>query len=230
VAWSALMVGGMAFVKGAEHFSVAAALAPGHGTAVAAFDVFRVLASAGVALVAVAMAVALPSAAGYLRSGGWASCRRAVVVAGGLTVSTGLLTGVLATWAHHLTYHQRNGGSTGYGVTFLCWGLLLVATVAAWTWVGVDLARRLELGRAALRIEGWIAVAVAVLVAGTAIATAVWWAAMAVGASWFLAGTRPGTHPSGVTVNLVAIEGWLAAATLVALYGAARVVRTLRSA
>jgi hypothetical protein len=67
-------------------------------------------------------------------------------------------------------------------------------------------------------------------VAVTSAAIGVWWVAMSDGASWFLAGTRPGTHPSPVTVQLAMIEGWLVAATALALYGATLVIRSLRAA
>ena len=80
-----------------------------------------------------------------------------------------------------------------------------------------------------MRIEALLAVEVAATVGLTSMAIGAWWVAMAHGASWFLAGTRPGSHPSPVTVQLVIIEGWLAAATTVALVGATRVVRSLRA-
>lgn len=228
--WAGLLIGAMAFLKAAEHFSVAAVLSHGHGLSVAAFDAFRVLALAGAVSVAAGAAVALPATVRHLRSGGWELSRRSILAALGLTGATGLATVVLAQWAHHLTYHQRNGGLVGYGIAFACWGLLLVATVATWTGAGIGVARRIELDRGVLRVEGWLAVAVAAVVAGSAIATAVWWSAMADGASWFLAGTRPGTQPSGVTVQLAIIESWLVVTTVVALCGAARVTRALRSA
>ena len=228
-AWAALLVGGAAFAKASEHYSYTLGT-PGHHLAIVAYDAVVAAAVIGALLVLVAAAVALPATVRFLRDGGWPSVRRSIGTAALLTVAAALATAGAASWAHHLTYHQRNGGDTGYGFAFLGWALLVASTLAAWTWAGTALARRIELGRVELQVEAGLAVAVAVVVGVTSAAVAVWWAAMAHGASWYLAGTRPGTHPSPVTVQLVLIEGWLTVATAVALFGAARVVRSSRAA
>ena len=226
--WAALVLGGAAFAKLSEHY-YDATLADGHGMAVAAYDAVVVLAVTGLALMMVAVAVAAPAARRFLRAGGWAAVRRPVIVAALLSVAVLLATVGLGTWAHHLTVHARNGGNAAYGVAFLAWVALVAAVIAFWTAAGIALARRLDLGRARLRIEAGLAIAVAVVVGVTAATIGLWWVAMARGASWFLAGSRPGTHPSAVTAPLVILEGWLVVAAAVALYGAVRITRSVRT-
>ncbi|HEY4929175.1 MAG TPA: hypothetical protein VIH95_08480 [Acidimicrobiales bacterium] len=228
VSWAALLLGGAAFAKFSEHYSDAV-LSPGHPVAVRAYDAVMAIAVVGALLVLVGVAVALPAALRFLRVGGWSSVRRPFVTAAVLTVVAVLATADVGAWAHHLTFHQRNGGDGIYGFAILDWALLTAGTLGAWTWAGIRTARRIELDRSTLRIEAFLAVDVAAVVEVTSVAIGVWWVAMAHGASWFLAGTRPGTHPSPVTVQLVVIEGWLLAATTVALFGATRVIRSLRS-
>ena len=226
--WAALLLGGAAFAKSSEHYYAAAVLAPGHGQAVIAFDVVTTAAVIGAVLVLVGVIVAVPATVRFLRSGGWSTVRAPVTVAVVASVATAAATVGIADWAHHLTVHQRNGGDIGYGLAILGWALLAAIAVAAWTWAGSALARRVDFDRTTLRIEAGLAVVVAAVVGTVAAAIAAWWAAMARGTAWFLAGTRPGTHPSAVTTQLVAIEVWVVLAAVVAFYGAIRVVASLR--
>jgi len=229
VSWAALVLGGAGFAKASEHYSYTLGSA-GHGAAVTAFDVVTVAAVVGAVLVLMGVSVALPAAVRFLRGGGWPSVRGPVVAAAVMTAAVVLATVGVGMWAHHLSYHQRNGGDGGYGFAILAWVLLVATTVAAWTRAGIRVARSIDLDRGTLRVEAYLAVDVAAAVAVTSAAIGVWWIAMSDGASWFLAGTRPGTHPSPVTVQLTMIEGWLVAATALALYGASLVIRSLRAA
>jgi len=226
--WTALVLGGAAFAKLSEHYSDAT-LAEGHGVAVAAYDAVLVLAVTGLVLVLAGVAVATPAAWRFLRAGGWPAVRRPMVVAAVLSVTVVIATVGLGHWAHHLTVHARNGGNAVYSGAFLAWAVLVAAVLATWTGAGTAVARRLDLGPTSLRIEAGLAFAVAVVVGVTAAMIGLWWVAMARGASWYLAGTRPGTHPSAVTAPLVILMGWLAVATAVALYGAVRVGRSVRA-
>jgi len=227
--WAALLLGGAAFAKASEHYSYTLGAA-GHGVAVTAFDVVTAAAVVGAVLVLMGVSVALPATVRFLRAGGWPSVSGPILAAVVMTAAVVLATVGVGVWAHHLTYRQRNGGNGGYGFAILAWVLLVATTVAAWTRAGIRVARRIDLDRAALRVEAYLAVDVAAAVAVTSAAIGVWWIAMSDGASWFLAGTRPGTHPSPVTVQLAMIEGWLVAATALALYGAGLVIRSLRAA
>ena len=226
--WTALVLGGAAFAKLSEHYDNAVP-ADGHRMATAAHDAVVVLAVMGLVLVVTGVVVAAPAAWRYLRAGGWTDVRRPVVVAALLSVAVLLATVGLGVWAHHLTVHARNGGNAAYGVAFLAWAALVGAVLTSWTAAGIALVRRLDLGPTCLRIEAGLAIAVAVVVGVTATTIGLWWVAMARGASWFLAGTRPGTHPSAVTAPLVILEGWLAVATLIALCGAVRITRSVRT-
>jgi len=226
VGWAILLFGGAAFAKSAEHFSFAQpagsqTLARGAYVAVAALALLcGVLVLAGAAL-------ALPAAVRFVRGGGWPAVRRRVFVAVAAVVGAGVTMVGLGAWAHHLDVHARNGGDIAYSVAFLGWGALVALTLGSVVAAATALVRRVTLSRAVLRAEGVLAVAVAVLVAAITTATGLWWAAMARGAPWFLAGTRPGTAPSPVTVQLVLVEGCLVLATVVAAYGAVRVARAV---
>ncbi len=226
--WTALVLGGAAFAKASEHYSYAVASAD-HRAAVRAYDAVIAVAVVGALLVLVGVALAVPAAVRFLRAGGWSSIRRPFETAAVLSVVAAAATAGVSVWAHHLTFHQRNGGDLLYGLAVLGWALLVAGTLGAWTWAAIATARRIDLDHSTLRIEALLAVEVAVTVGLTSVAIGVWWVAMAHGASWFLAGTRPGTHPSPVTVQLVIIEGWLASATTVALFGATRVIGSLRA-
>jgi hypothetical protein len=228
-AWAALLLGGAAFAKAAEHYSYALG-SSGHEVAVTAFDAVTAVAVIGAVLVLVGVVVALPATVRFLSAGGWSWVRRPIVVAVVATAVVALATAGVSAWAHHLTFQQRNGGDTGYGIAILVWVLLVAGTLAAWTRAGIEVARRIQFDRTTLRVEAYLALYVAAAVGVATVATGVWWVAMAHGASWFLAGSRPGTHPSPVTVQLVVIEGWLMAATAVALFGAGLVIRSLRAA
>jgi len=226
VGWAMLLVGGAAFAKASEHFT--SARPPGAQTLArgAHAAVVAVAVTCGV-LVLTGAVLALPATVRYLRGGGWPTVAGRAHVAVSAVVATGFATVGLGAWAHHLDVHARNGGDAAYSAAFLAWGALVAVTLGLVVAAGVALARRITLPRAVLQAEGALAVAVAVLVAAVAAATGLWWTAMARGAPWFLVGTRPGTTPSPVTVDLVLVEGSIVLATLVAGYGAVRAIRAL---
>ena len=226
VGWAILLVGGAAFAKASEHFP--SAQPPGAQTiARGAYGAVVALAVTCGVLVLTGVLLALPATVRFLRGGGWPTVRRRVHVAVLAVVGTGFATIGLGAWAHHLDVHARNGGDAAYSAAFLAWGALVAVTLGLVIAAVVALARRITLTRVVLRAEGRLAMAVAVLAAAVTAATGLWWTGMARGAPWFLAGTRPGTSPSPVTVQLVLVEGSLVLATLVAGYGAVRTARAL---
>jgi hypothetical protein len=226
--WAGLLAGGAAFAKASEHYS-SAQPASAQALARSAYAAVVALAAVGGVLVVLGAVLALPAAVRYLRAGGWPDVRRGVYRAAVAVVGLGVATVGLAAWAHHLDLHDRNGGDAAYTAAFVVWGALAAVTLGLVTASATRVARRVALPGAVLRAEGALAVALGALVAATTVATALWWASMARGAPWFLAGTRPGTTPSPVTVQLVSVEGCLVLATVVAAYGAVRTARNLRA-
>ena len=224
--WTLVVFGGAAFAKVSEHFGDAQP-ASAQSLARGAFAAVVVLAVSGDLLVLAGAALALPATLRFLRSGGWSSVRRRVLWAAVAVVGLVAATFGLAKWAHQLPVHQRNGGDLAYSVAFLAWGVLAAVTLGLVTAAGTAIARRVSLERPVLRAEGALATVVGALATALTVATGLWWAGMARGAPWFLAGTRPGTHPSPVTVPLVFVEGCLVLASAVALYGAVRTARSV---
>ena len=224
--WAVLLVGGAAFAKASEHFTSARA-AGSLGLARGAYAAVATLALVCCVPVLVGAVLALPATMRFVRGGGWPAVRRRATVAAAAVVGLGAATVGLATWAHHLDAHARNGGDATYSVAFLAWCALVAVTLGFVIAAATAVARRVALTGSVLRAEGTLAMVVAVLVAAVTAATGLWWAAMARGAPWFLVGSRPGTTPSPVTVQLALIEGCLVVATLVAGYGAARTARAM---
>jgi hypothetical protein len=71
-----------------------------------------------------------------------------------------------------------------------------------------------------------LALLVAVAIFVMTVATALWWGAVASGAPWFLAGSRPGPAALPFDPNLVATISLMLAAIAVAGYGALRITRS----
>jgi len=221
VAWALVVAGGAAFAKVAEHFT--RVQPPGAQTLPrGAFDGVVGLAVAGAVLVAVGALLALPASVRFLRSGGWPAVRRRVAWAAGAAAVLAVATLGLAQWAHHLDVHQRNGGDAVYSAAFVAWGLLAASTLGLLTAAGVAIARRIELGRAVLRVEAALAVVVGAVTVGITVAVGLWWAGMARGAPWFLTGGRPGSHPTPVTLPLAVVAMCLVAAGGLAIVGLVR--------
>ncbi len=216
--WTALVVAGAAFSKAAEHFADSQPAAA-QTLSRAAYIVVAVLGAMSGLLVVLGAAVALPATMRFLRKGGWTSIRRPVLAAVACSVAVVIVTAALSTWAHHLDIRQRNGGDIAYTTAFLAWAGLAAVMLGLWAAVAVAVGRRIDLGTRAVRLEGVLAVLVTACMVSMTAAVAVWWAAMAEGAPWFLAGTPPGTRPSPVTVPLVLIGGVLVVACAVAVRG-----------
>jgi hypothetical protein len=133
-----------------------------------------------------------------------------------------LIAGV--SWAHHLSVSQRNGGSGWYSLAAVGWALLAALVVALWTVAVVTSVRRMEFTPRVLRTEGALAVALTSVMAVITGATALWWAAVADHAPWFLQGTAAGHPASPVTPNLLVTLALMLVALGVAGYGTVRIV------
>jgi hypothetical protein len=223
-AWVAYTVAGASFSKLSEQFD-AAVPAGSRGLPWGAFRAVQIIAVLAAILVAAGVCVAIPALVRFVRAGGWADIqvhvRRATIATiVGITASIGLVA-----WAHALSSSQRNGGDSVYGVAFGAWAVLVIATLGLWSAVAVVAGRLLELTPPVLAIETVIAAALTAAMTAMTAATAIWWAAMAVDAPWFLHGTRSGSAGSGFEPRLALTMALMLTAVTAALYGTIRATR-----
>ncbi len=229
-AWAAFVVAGASFAKIAENFDLAV---PVRSRALSTDSYYSLCVGAviGGALVLAGAAMAVPAFGRFLRSGGWRSIRGQVVRAAAATVVAVVAFLGLVALAHTVTPEQRNGGLLYhpvvwyYLVAFVVTMLVIVATLVLWMVAAVTVARRLELSRRVLSVEGSLAVAVAVAMSLMTAATALWWGAVASGAPWFIQGARPGSPASGFSGSLAATMALMLVACAVAGFGLSRVAR-----
>ena len=226
VSWTAMVIAGSSLAKMSEHFDTA--LPDGaspHHLPDLAYTFIQTVAAVG-GLVALAGAgLALPMFVRFVRSGGWPSIRAHVLRASGCTLFTGGVTVPLLVWAHHLTGHQRNGGSTAYTALFVAWAALVAVTLVLWTVLAVAAARKVTFSRSLLAAEAGMAVAVAFAIVGILAASALWWASVAERAPTFLSGDPS----SPLNARLVATVALMAMAAVAATAGAIRIVRCIPS-
>jgi hypothetical protein len=218
-AWMLFAVAGVRVQKFSEHWQSATAQSA-RGVPAVAFHVIEGAAALGGVLVLAGVALALPRALAYIRSGGWPVVRRAVVRASALTAVAVGATAALAVWAQHLDTAQRNGASSAYSGAFVLCALLLVGALAAWTTVAVSLARALELSGRVLRIEALLAGTICASMLAMTVATATWWGALARVAPWVLHGAAEGSHSSSFALSLFVPSALMAVATCFAAFGA----------
>jgi hypothetical protein len=226
-AWALFVVGGTAVQKFSEHWQ--AAMPAGSRAAPRdAFDALLISAGVGSVLVVAGVAAVVPALARLLRGGGLGQVRRRLLAASAVTAAAAPASAGVIVWAGTLTAAQRDGGDGAYALVAGLWGLLLVGCLAAWTVAGVALARRLELSARVLRLEALLAAGVAVTMASMTAATAVWWAALARSAPWFLAGAPHGSSASPLAPQLLGATILMLLATGLASAGAGRAVRARR--
>ena len=226
-AWMLFAVAGARVQKFSEHWQSATPQSA-RGVPAIAIDVLEGAAALGGALVLAGIALALPRALAYLRSGGWPVVRRAVLRASALTAVAIGATAALAVWAQQLDTAQRNGASSAYSGAFVLCALLLVAALGAWTTVAVSLARALELSGRVLRIESLLAGAICASMLAMTLATATWWGALGRVAPWVLHGAADGSHSSSFTLSLFVPSALMAVATCFAAFGAITSLRGSR--
>ena len=227
-AWALFVIGGVGVQKFSEHWQDVTPAAS-RGLPSAAFAGLVIVAGVGSAFVLAAIGLALPSLATFLRGGGWPQVRRPVLAAAALTGVAGAATVALLLWARGLTARQRDGLDAAYGTAFVAWAGLMAVCLFAWTGAAVAAARRLELPAATLRAHAWIACAVTVAMGVMTAGTAIWWAALADAAPWFLAGRPVGSSASGLAPQLLCATGLMLVACLLGATGAQRALRALPS-
>jgi hypothetical protein len=224
VAWTAMVIAGSSFVKMSEHFDTALPNGAGaHHLPDLAYTFIQTVAEVAGLIVIAAAGLALPAFLRYLRSGGWPSIRAHVLRAAGCTLLTAGTTAPLSGWAHHMTAHQRNGGSTAYTALFLAWAALVVVTLVLWTVLAVAAARKVTFSRSLLAAECGMALALALAIVGILTATSLWWAVIAEGAPTFL----NGDPASPIDFRLVATVALMALAAAAAIAGAIRIARSV---
>jgi hypothetical protein len=225
-AWALFVVAGVGVQKFSEHWQDAT---PAGSRALAAvgFDALVIAAVCGSMLVAAGIGLAIAQVATFLRVGGWPALRRRVVTAVLLTGVAIAATIALVIWAHGLTGRQRDGHDSAYAMAFVTWALLAAASLLAWVAAAVATARRLELAAATLRAQAWIACGVVVAMGAMTAATAVWWAALADHAPWFLAGRPVGSNASPLAPELLVAAMLMMLATVLGAAGARHAIRAL---
>jgi hypothetical protein len=224
-AWAVFVVAGASFSKLSEQFD-SAVPAASRSLPWGAFKTIQMVAVVAGILVGVGALAAVPACLRFLRDGGWRAARRHVRRATAVTTVTVVASIGLVAWANSLSYAQRNGGSSLYGLAFLVWAVLIATTLALWTVVAVALGRRLVLARSLLAFEALLATAVTAAMIAIAAATAIWWAAIAVDAPWFLHGTASGTPGSAFEPRLAVTMALMLSAVIAAGYGVARIMRS----
>ncbi|HEX3839767.1 MAG TPA: hypothetical protein VHU85_03140 [Acidimicrobiales bacterium] len=226
-AFALFVIPGAGFAKISEHWDESISRGPRHLPAVS-FNLLASLAGAcSVAVLLGALAV-LPTFLRFVRDGGWSTIRRRVIWAVAASLGTAATTVALAVWSGHLTYHQRNHGFGWYQLLFTVFVILFASTIATWSAAAVAATRHLHLRTGQLKVTGSLAVAVAVCMPVMTGGAAVWWGAMATTAPWFLAGTAPGSSPSPLAANLLAVLIAMTIASAFGLLGLLRVVRSWR--
>ncbi len=223
VAWSAFVVAGSSFAKLSEHFDMPLSDRT-RALPDLAYVAMQVVATlSGLAVVA-GLALALPAVVRFLSGGGWPAIRRHVARAAAVTGAAGVLTVPLLVWAHQLSPAQRNGDSTGYGLLFVGWCVLVVLAIVLWTVVIIATARRLELSRLVVLADGALAVTATAGMFVMTVAAAVWWGAMASSAPSFLGGGAFGPT-SPWNPQLVATLALMLGSLIIAAFGVVRIVR-----
>jgi hypothetical protein len=224
VSWTAMVIAGSSFAKMSEHFDTGLQNgADAHHLPDVTYTFIQTVAGVAGLIVIAAAGLALPTFLRFLRSGGWPSIRAHALSAAGCTLLTAGITAPLLVWAHHLTAHQRNGGSVAYTALFLAWAALVVVTLALWTVLAIVAARKVTFARSLLAAEAGMAVAVAFAIVGIAATTSLWWALIAERAPTFLSGNP--AFP--VNSRIVATVALMALAGVAATLGAVRIARSL---
>lgn len=228
-AWALFVVGGLVVQRFSEHWQAATPATVGSLPGVA-FGVLVAASVCGALLVVAGIGVALPSFVALLRAGGWQPIRRRATFAAILTALALAAIAGLVAWASGLDSHQREGSDTAYAAAFVVSALLVCGCLAAWTATAAAIARRLELGAAAMRLQSWLATAIAIAMATVTAATVAWWVSLAGAGRSFLAGPGPGALDSTLPPELVAAVALMIAATLLAGAGARRALHDSVSA
>ncbi len=178
-AWMLITVAGLVVQKTSEQWQAAT----GGSTA---FDLVKVAAAIGSALVLAGIAAAVPALVRYVGAGGWQAIRGPIRRAGAVTAATAGVTAGLVIWAGRLSAAERNGGDAAYSLAFLAWAVLVVTCLVLWTEAAIATGRRLELSPRVVSLHAWLAAGVAASMLVITAATLVWWAQTEVATAWVM--------------------------------------------
>ncbi len=230
-AWSMFIVAGSIFAKFSEGWRLVTPIAD-RGLSNDAYSAVVWGSAVGVAIVVAAAFVIIPGFIRLVRKAGWAPIRSPMLRAMVVGAAAVALTAGLIVWAHHLSYHDRNGGLVIYGWFFLLCCLAIVAAIATSTAAAVSVTRRLDLSQRTLRALGAMAVGLTLIMTVIVAGTLTWWAAIATDAPRVL---RNGIG-NGVLVTsdilpstLVIVGVFMLIGLGIAALGAVRVTESLRS-
>jgi hypothetical protein len=223
-AWVVFVLGGIGVAKASEHWTTSVS-AGSRGVPKAAFDVLQLGAVVGSAAVLAGGALVLGRLLALVRSGGWPLVRTPIVRAVALSVLAAAALVSVASWAHHLTLAQRNGGDVLYGGVVLAWAILFAACAFAWVAAAAAIVSALRVGGPLLRTEALLASVVAAAMCTMAVATSVWWVAVASSAPWFFSGAARGAPGSVAPLNLVLPAAFMLAGVALGLSGARDALR-----
>ena len=228
VAFAVYAVAGAGFSKLSEQFD---ATVPAASRALpwGAFRTVQVVAVLAAAVVGVGAVVAIPAFRRLLHAGGWPAIRGHVRRATVATLVVVVATAGLVAWADSLSFAGRNGRDGGYALAFVVWGVLAATTLALWTVAAVAIGRRLALSHSVLATEAMLAAVLTAAMVSMTAATAIWWAAMATDAPWFLRGAVAGSSGSGFEPRLALTLVVMVGAVIAASYGTFRAARAWRS-
>ena len=138
--------------------------------------------------------------------------------------------GALLIWAHHLSWHDRNGGRPLYGALFVLVCVAFALALACAAAAAITVARRIELSARTLRALGVMAMGLAALMVVIFAGIVAWWVSESLHA--------PGVLRNGIGNGLpftsrllpptLLVSGVLMVTGLVlALVGTARIARAV---
>ncbi len=227
-AWALFVVAGSGFAKFAEHWD--GVTPPGdRGLPAMAYDVVQWSAGIGALFVAVAVVAGLPSLVRLVGDGDWVRVRRPVGRAAAAASVTLLLSIGVVIWGHQMDAQQRNGGSVPYEVLFIVWALMLTATIVTSTGAAVGVARRVDVRRRVLQLQGALALLLALAMILIVCGMLAWWVSVAIDAPRFLSGHPSGPVGSSAPLTMVIVGLLMLAGSVLAITGAGRVARSIRA-
>ncbi len=221
--WAFFVLGGMAFGKLSEHWDQATAPGVRHLPAIG-YNAVVTAAIVGLLVVLLAGALALPATVRLLRGGGWPEVRRPVLAAAAVVALTTVYSIGVAVWSLHLPDGRQSGSVGAVGVV---WAVLVSCSIAALTAAAVAVARRLTLTARVVEAEGWLAVALAVVMVVVMAGTALWWGAIAADTA-ILSARGAGLFDSSGWLSIAAAASVMLVGLAVAVSGVVRLTPSLR--